>query len=1286
MKKGVFNILLMLMCGGMSVLADLGVEDVEGGYPRLLFSYSDIPALKQKVQTSWLRDAFAVMVARADSYLNISANPYSVSGASAGRAINERVNTLALTGILLDDMSYINHAIAICMSAVEQKDVNDFYGYNAHLSIADGLHAYAVAYDWLYNYMTPAERVALYDEVVEFMDWVYDDSINGGRGKYEPIPMSSNHNSVHHGALGLAAMVVSTECTAELKQAATFVEGYFKYARDATGYNSEGIGYYGYGSLGAIPFSKAYERAGYGNLIDAEQKNALISEYVLRFIQPWGGSIVALNDSPERLDVGSGMIEMIRRNKDRVGLWAWLKMFGPDGDGTYSGPDRSYVGMGCTLPYTLLFADEALEPLSPDAAGMSLGKFFDRGTGSFRSSWEDDAALATFTSGVDIHRGHNHRDEGSFTFSAFGEYFVVDAGYDPNMGRAHNCVTVNGVDQDKEVDDYDTYGLTLAAKEFSSAWYMKGDATASYPDALNLDHAIRQFMFVKAPQPYIIVSDDIESSDVADFSWLLHVAKDSDVTMGVSAGEFYIQGKGSAVCYVKFLTPTQGLTFEESDLSGIEFERLGATKQLDRYFRELSVNYTGVNPKYTAILIAAESMADLPDVQSELARDGLRVNVQFPNEEMEDQILIADGDMDFHRLGHVYYLQEDMTLDSSPNTPALWFDDPSGDSNLESLGGTIASNYFDLNGFMFRSPSVETPASFDGTFVVGNGEGAVDGLLYAADWSVAGFDVDHELLMQPQRETVHLSISNLVLRAAGSMQFGMLPDANDFVNLSIGHLTGNGALGFGVASSDHDSNGAWKMSITDSASEFSGTVSLVQGELTFDSPCVLSNATFEINEFDDNRIVLAYDVSFEAVEFGGSALEGGVYTATELNLALGTDRFSGGATLAVIPKPAVFYLQGSMIAGDSILDKEYWFDQPSSGAGMTENDTFSGNQFDVNRSYWRTPNTSGTAVFDGRLVVGRVGSGLIVHYAADLQLTEGMDVDRHVVVRPHRTAVSFTINDLKMGPSGELIFRTLAPDKNNQNLSVANLSGHGEIRFGTGAVDTNGVWSLSVSDMTPDFDGTVSLYTGELTFDNRFTLSDATFNMAVLQNNRVVLAHDVEFGRLKFGAITLTSGTYTADELNTVLGVERFSGLGSLTVNYMQNNFNAWMVEYELSGDDLLPSADPELDGMNNLLEYALGGNPNVDDATTVLPKHFIVDVDGIKWMDYVYQRRADAEARGLHYDVLVSTNLITGQWVNLGQQAEYNSISVGGAFESVTNRVPCDAPEQFITLKVSEE
>lgn len=110
---------------------------------------------------------------------------------------------------------------------------------------------------------------------------------------------------------------------------------------------------------------------------------------------------------------------------------------------------------------------------------------------------------------------------------------------------------------------------------------------------------------------------------------------------------------------------------------------------------------------------------------------------------------------------------------------------------------------------------------------------------------------------------------------------------------------------------------------------------------------------------------------------------------------------------------------------------------------------------------------------------------------------------------------------------------------------------------------------------------------------------------------------------------------------------------------------------------------DPDDDTMDNLLEYALGGNPMVDDAGAYLPtSEFAADT-----IEYVYRRRVDASTRGLAYGLTVNTGGLQLPWTNYGTTFETNAVPLDFAFESVTNVLPITGLDLgFVNLEVTEQ
>ena len=124
-----------------------------------------------------------------------------------------------------------------------------------------------------------------------------------------------------------------------------------------------------------------------------------------------------------------------------------------------------------------------------------------------------------------------------------------------------------------------------------------------------------------------------------------------------------------------------------------------------------------------------------------------------------------------------------------------------------------------------------------------------------------------------------------------------------------------------------------------------------------------------------------------------------------------------------------------------------------------------------------------------------------------------------------------------------------------------------------------------------------------------------------------------------------------------------------------------WAASYGLYDEDqaVLEAADPDGDGLDNLTEWALDGNPTVSDAATVLQ----LGMDGSE-LSLTYKRRLNAAAYGnLTYSPETVTEL-GGTWTGTGVTEETSIISV--EFEQVTSSVPVDVAKRFMHLGIDAD
>jgi hypothetical protein len=116
--------------------------------------------------------------------------------------------------------------------------------------------------------------------------------------------------------------------------------------------------------------------------------------------------------------------------------------------------------------------------------------------------------------------------------------------------------------------------------------------------------------------------------------------------------------------------------------------------------------------------------------------------------------------------------------------------------------------------------------------------------------------------------------------------------------------------------------------------------------------------------------------------------------------------------------------------------------------------------------------------------------------------------------------------------------------------------------------------------------------------------------------------------------------------------------------------------------------ADPDHDGLSNLIEYALGGASGV--ASTFSPQgHPLRPTIGRtgNLVEFTYARRTDAAARGLAYQVEISADPAAG-WTSVLPPGTISSsapfMPASDGFEQVTLGMPLNGGRLFVRLHVS--
>ncbi|MGJ8672613.1 Ig-like domain-containing protein [Rubritalea sp.] len=160
-------------------------------------------------------------------------------------------------------------------------------------------------------------------------------------------------------------------------------------------------------------------------------------------------------------------------------------------------------------------------------------------------------------------------------------------------------------------------------------------------------------------------------------------------------------------------------------------------------------------------------------------------------------------------------------------------------------------------------------------------------------------------------------------------------------------------------------------------------------------------------------------------------------------------------------------------------------------------------------------------------------------------------------------------------------------------------------------------------------------------------------------------------------------GRGTSNTSSTLAALDKITVYGSL---YSDSEYSIWASGYGLGGDDALAVADTENggagDGYSNLLEFALGMDPTVNDAG-VSESNYTEEDAGTEYFVYEYERRTDYLELGLTYSLIVTPDLLTPS----GEVP--NDVEIGTAvddYETVKTRFEMTDSAKFIQLQVEME
>lgn len=605
------------------------------GHPRIFITAQKIEWLKQQLAdgtNATLAAWYKSIKASADSLRTQPVNTYVLDDRSTiltvSRSVYDRTYKLALAYLTTGDAVYAERLYQELEKAANPaggKAAGDFPDWHPphFLDVAEMTHAFAVAYDWLYAYWTPARRDVLRQAIVAR-------GLNAGLTEFNTDtwwarPTSNNWGLVCMGGLSLGALAIAGDNAADttlveriLHQAVTKVAPLMAHYTTDNGGWYEGPGYWDFATEYNVRMMAALE-------------GALGSDFGLSGIAGLSqtGRYPPYMVGPTRLsfnfaDAGSGGMSGCQL------FWLARRFNQTD----YAWYQRTN---GSAEVLNLFWFDPRGD--DPVTSGLPLDNWFRGATGAtsyavqdivaLRSQWMDTRATFVAAKAGDVGASHGNLDAGTFVLDALGQRWALDLGSDnyalpgyfsePQRwtyyrlrAEGQNTLVINpgsGVDQ---VLGAKPPVVFFAPEPNAERGAVAMDLTSAYTGATRVQ---RGFQLTNRRR-HVLIQDEIVYPVPAKVWWFMHYGTDKTVAIDPD-GTGVTLSKGADRLWLKILAG--GGTFQVLDAVPLSTSPNPAGQNANATIKKLAIYLPAVTQTTLAVyavpLLAGESPpATLPAV------------------------------------------------------------------------------------------------------------------------------------------------------------------------------------------------------------------------------------------------------------------------------------------------------------------------------------------------------------------------------------------------------------------------------------------------------------------------------------------------------------------------------------------------------------------------------------------------------------------------------------------------------------------------------------------------
>lgn len=581
------------------------LKSVRPGHPRLLVNSAEFARLKERIASEpQLGEWRSRLERRGERILGEPPSRHEIPDGlrllATSRRVLDRVYTLSLLYRTGGGKEHLDRVWKELEAAAQFPDWNPRH----FLDTAEMTHAFAIAYDWLFDAWTADQRAVLRQAMVE-------KGLRLGVESYRSAPSYGwwtksrhNWNQVCNGGIGMGALALAEE---EPQLAGEFLHHALEslklpmaqFAPD--GAWDEGPGYWNYATS-------------YNCIFLAALDSALGTDY-------------GLSQFPGFADTGLFPISL-------TGPLGRTFNYADGGEATIRAPHMFWLARKFGRPAYAAYQARVASPTALDllwfqktapGAGLEelpLDRHF-RGVevAVFRGRWEDRNAVFAGLKAGDNKANHSNLDLGSFILDALGQRWAVDLGADnynlPGYfggqrwnyyrlrAEGHNTLVIN---PGKEPDQDPKAAAKIIRFDSKPGRAIAiADLTPAY--ARHASQVKRGLALIDRHQ--VLVQDEVQTPQPADVWWFMH----TPARVESNAGNTATLVQGDVRLAARILAP-EGARFEVMDAKPLPAAPQPEGQAANQNIRKLAIHLPGVEDVRVAVLLtplAEGSPANKPE-------------------------------------------------------------------------------------------------------------------------------------------------------------------------------------------------------------------------------------------------------------------------------------------------------------------------------------------------------------------------------------------------------------------------------------------------------------------------------------------------------------------------------------------------------------------------------------------------------------------------------------------------------------------------------------------------